>query len=236
MATDRVAIVTGAAGGLGRVVTRELAADGLRLGLVGMRLSRLEGLADELGLAPDSWFAQSADLRDPMAASAAVEAVIDRFGRADILVHLVGGWSGAAPVAELPAEQLAGMLDQHLWTTFNVAKALVPHLTARGWGRIVAISSPVAAAPPARAAAYAVGKGAQEILLTTLAREVAGTGVTVNVLLVRTIDVGHERDRERTPRNAAWTTPEEIVGAIRYLCSDEGGTLNGTRIPLFGSG
>lgn len=233
---DRVAIVTGATGGLGRVVTRDLAAAGARLGLLGTRLDRLEALATDLALASDRWLARAADLTDAEAAAAAVDDVASHFGRVDILVHVVGGWTGGTTVAETPLETYRSMLDQHFWTTLHVTRALVPHLAAGGWGRVVAVSSPVAADPPGRMSAYAAGKAAQEALLRTLAREVADKGTTVNLLLVRTIDAAHARDADPTPKNASWTTPEEISAAIGYLLSDEAGVVNGARVPLFGGG
>jgi len=73
-------------------------------------------------------------------------------------------------------------------------------------------------------------------LMLTLAKELAGSGVTANVLQVRTIDASHERDREPTPQNASWTTPEEIAATISYLCSEEARVINGARIPLYGGG
>lgn len=231
---DRVAIVTGATGHLGRIVARDLAAAGARLALLGTGLDRLETVASDLGLASDDWFGHAVDLKDPEATGAAVEAVVTRFGRADILVHVIGGWSGGTTVTETPLEAFTSMLDQHLWTTLHVTRALVPHLTAGGWGRIIAISSPIASNPTPKMAAYAVGKAAQEALLTTLSREVAGTGTTVNLLLVRTIDASHARDAEPTPKNASWTTPEEISAAMAYLLSDAGKVVNGARIPLYG--
>lgn len=231
---DRVAIVAGATGGLGRVVTRELAHGGARLGLLGTRPDRLDALAAELGLEPDRWHGATADLTDAEATGAAVEAVAARFGRLDVLVHVVGGWAGGTAVTETPLDAYASMLDQHFWTTLHLARAVVPHLTAGGWGRVVAISSPVASNPPAGMSAYAAGKAAQEALLATLAREVAGSGTTVNVLLVRTIDAEHRRDAEPTAKNASWTTPEEICAALGYLLSDEARVVNGARIPLYG--
>jgi NAD(P)-dependent dehydrogenase (short-subunit alcohol dehydrogenase family) len=128
------------------------------------------------------------------------------------------------------------MLEQHLWTTLHVARAVVPGMVERGFGRIVAVSIPNASSPGTEMAAYAVGKAAQESLLLALSREVAGSGVTVNVLHVRAIDVAHERDRARTSKNASWTTPEEIAATIRFLASDEAGRINGARIPLYGAG
>jgi NAD(P)-dependent dehydrogenase (short-subunit alcohol dehydrogenase family) len=177
-----------------------------------------------------------ADLRDRAAAASVVASVLDRFGRADALVHLVGGYHGGHPVVEVGAAEVEAMLGQHLWTTLNMVRAAVPPMTAAGWGRVVAVSSPLASAPGKAAAPYVVGKAAQEALLGSLAREVAGTGVTVNVLLVRQIDVDHERDTNPTTKNAAWTTPEEISAAIRHLLGDGAGAVNGAKIPLYGNG
>lgn len=231
---DRVVIITGATGGLGRVVARRLAAEGAGLALFSTNLANLEALAGELQLPGERRLLHAVDLRDPAATRAAVRAVLNHFGRADILLHLVGGWAGGTPVTEVAVDTVADMLQQHLWTSLHLMQALVPHLLQNGWGRLIAVSSPFATRPQAGGAAYAVGKAAQEALFLSLAEEVKDTGVTANLLLVRTIDAQHERDRERTAKNAAWTTPEEITAAILYLCSDEARAVNGARLPLYG--
>ena len=97
------------------------------------------------------------------------------------------------------------------------------------------ISSPRALNPQGNNAAYAVGKSGEEVLTLSLAQELKDTGVTANIILVRSIDVEHRRDREPTPENASWTTPEEIAAAIIYLCSDEARMVNGARIPVHGA-
>lgn len=162
--------------------------------------------------------------------------MIEKFDRAEILVHAVGGWTGGRPVVRTPAEAVTEMLQQHLWTTFHVAQAFAPHLMSNGWGRMIVVSSPDASNPPAQSAPYAIGKAAEEALVLTLAKELRGSGVTANVLEVRTIEAEHPRDHERPPANAAGTTPEEIAAMILYLCSEEAGIVNGARIPLFGAG
>ncbi len=107
-----------------------------------------------------------------------------------MVLQFVGGWSGGTEVTDLAHDELRGLLDQHLWTTLNLVQAVLPAMRERGRGRIVAISSPVAAQPVAKQAAYAVAKTAEETLLSTLARELAGSGITVNVLVVRSIATG----------------------------------------------
>jgi NAD(P)-dependent dehydrogenase (short-subunit alcohol dehydrogenase family) len=229
---DRVVLVTGATGVLGRMVAERFAAAGARLGLVGTDLARLTAVAHDLGLAEDLWLPAVGDLRQADDSRAVVEAVTARFGRVDVLLHLVGGWVGGTPVADLDHTELGGMLEQHLWTTLNVIQAVLPGMLGGSWGRIVAIGSRSGLEPPPKVASYAVAKAAEDTLLRTLAREVDRTGVTVNLVTVGTIDEEHQRDSAATPRNATWSTPEEIAAALLYLCSDDAGAINGARIPL----
>lgn len=231
---NRAVVITGASGGLGRVTAHHFAARGARLALLGTNTGRLEQLARDLALPAERLLIRARDLTQAGAAQEAADAVLEKFGRADILLHFVGGWIGGKPVVEIGADEVADMLHQHLWTTLYLTQALVPHLMANRWGRVIAISSPNASRPAGNSAPYVIGKAAQEALLLTLAQELRGTGVTANVLLVRTIDVQHEREHQPTPHNAAWTTPEEISATILHLCSDEARMVNGARIPLYG--
>ncbi len=154
------------------------------------------------------------------------------FGHVDVLIHLVGGYASGTPIAALDPADLTGMLDQHLWTTLHLAQAVVPGMVERGWGRILAVSPPVASEPPPKLAPYAIGKAAQEVLLRTLAREVAAAGVTVNMVIVKAIDEAGVRATD--PKKASWTGPEEIAATFRFLASNEAAALNGARIPLTG--
>jgi NAD(P)-dependent dehydrogenase (short-subunit alcohol dehydrogenase family) len=229
---DRVVVITGATGGAGRVVARRFAAEGARLALFSTNPTHLAALTAELPT--EQVWTHAVDLRDAAATRAAAQATLTRWGRADILLHLVGGWAGGTPVTEVAADTVTDLLQQHLWTTLNLMQAFVPHLVSNGWGRVIAVSSPFARDPQARGAPYAIGKAAQEALFLTLAQEIQDTGVTANLLLVRSIDAQHERDRARTRQNAAWTTTEEIAAALLYVCSDEARAVNGARLPLYG--
>lgn len=233
---DRVVLITGATGPLGRALVAAFAAEGCRLGLVGTDEERLGGLASELGLDSARWAAGVGDLRRADEARAAVAAIEARFERVDVLLHAVGGFAGGTPVAELDPAEMASMLDQHLWTTLYAIQAVLPAMVERGWGRIVAVSTPVAANPVAKMAPYAVAKAAEETLIRAVAREVAGTGVTANVVLVKKIDSDHERETAPSSKNAGWTTPDEIAAAVRQLCADDASPINGVRIPLDGRG
>ena len=231
---SRVVAITGATGALGRAAAAAFAADGARLGLFGTDLGRLTSMAADLGLASDRWAAGVGDLRDAEVARTAVDAVVDRLGPVDVLLHTVGGWTGGAALVDVEPDVLDDMLGQHVWSTFHVVRAVLPAMIERGRGRVCAVTATVTANPGPRQAPYVAAKAAQEVMLRSAARDVAGTGVTINLVAVRAIDKEGVRDREPSPKTAAWTTPDEIVATLRWLCSDEAAAVNGQRIALDG--
>lgn len=109
-------------------------------------------------------------------------------------------------------------------------------MVERGSGRVLAVSSPLAADPGPRGASYALAKATEEVLVRSLAREVAGSGVTANLVLVRTIDAKRERESAPSARNVSWTTPEEITAALLFLASPAAAAITGARIPLHSRG
>jgi 3-oxoacyl-[acyl-carrier protein] reductase len=231
---DRVVAVAGATGGAGRAAAAAFAGAGARLGLIGTDEGKLAALATELGLANDRWQAGVGDVCDPDGARGAVAAVADVLGPVDVLLHLVGGWTGGTPTVEVSLDDFDTMLGQHVYSTLNMIQATVPGMLDRGWGRVMAVSTPLATEPGPRGGGYIAAKAAQESLIRMLARDTVGTGVTANLIMVKTIDAKHERDTAPTPKNASWTTPEEIAAVMLFLASDDAATINGARIPLFG--
>ena len=231
---DRVVAVAGATGGAGRAAVAAFARVGARLGLIGTDEGRLAALADELGLEAGRWHPRVADLRSADEAREAVAAIEGALGPVDVLLNLVGGWSGGTPAVDVSADDVEGMLGQHLYGSLNMIQATVPGMLERGWGRVMAVSTPLVAEPGPRGGGYLVAKAAQEALMRTLARDTAGTGVTANLIIVRNIDVKHERESDPTPKNASWTTPEEIARVMVMLAGDAASTINGARIPLYG--
>lgn len=232
---NRVVVITGAYGGLGRLVAHKLAETGSSLVLVGPNADKLAILGSELNLSEERWLTIAADLSQKDTAIKVFEASIAKFGHVEILLNFVGGWIGGKSVPQVDSEDLISMLQQHLWTTFFLSQTFVPHLIENKWGRIIVVSSPSAGNPPANSLPYSVAKSAQEALILTLAEELKGSGVTANILRVRTIDVDNEKKHNPTIKNSNWTTPEEVTAAIQYLCSDQASTVNGARIPLYGS-
>jgi NAD(P)-dependent dehydrogenase (short-subunit alcohol dehydrogenase family) len=231
-----VVLITGATGPLGRVVAHRFARDGARLALVGRDHARLAELGEGLGVRSDQWMPVPGELIDTDSADAVAAAVTAQWGRIDVLLHLVGGWAGGTAVVDLDHDEVRNMLDQHLWTTLHVVQAVVPGMVERGFGRVIAASAPLAADPGPKGASYAMAKAAEETLVRSLAREVSGSGVTANIVLIRKLDAGHERETAPTASNASWVTPEEVTETMVFLASAAAAAVTGARIPLYGRG
>lgn len=231
----RVILIAGASGAAGEATARRFAGQGYRLVLTGRDYDRLRALSGGLGLAEDRLLLQTGDVSTLAGANAAVQSAIEKFGRLDVLVNLVGGWTGGKSVVETALEDIDSMLRQHFYSTLHLSRAALPGMLERGWGRVVVVSSPAAGSPSVGSVAYAAGKAAQETLILAIAEEVKGSGVTANVLRVKMIDAKGEKLNAPTAKNAFWTTPEEIAETAVFLCSEAGGMVNGARLPLYGS-
>lgn len=222
--SGRVVVITGATGQLGGVVAARFAAAGDRLALLARSEEDVADLAASLPGGRDRHAGVAVDLADAGSAAAAASAVRDRLGPASVLLHLVGGYAGGRPYVENDDAELAHLLELNLWTTARAVRAFLPDVTAAEHGRIVAVSTSVAGSPTPKHAAYAASKAAVEALIGSVARDLAGTSATANVVIIRAI--GDEKPTE--------TRPEEIAAAMRWLCSPEAGATNGQRIPLIG--
>jgi NAD(P)-dependent dehydrogenase (short-subunit alcohol dehydrogenase family) len=232
---NRVAVISGATGVLGALMAGELTKRGASLALLDIDAGRLDALALSLALPASRLLTRKVNLLDPAETQAAAEIVGAHFNRLDILLHLVGGWTGGKSLLETSPDDLVFMLNQHIWTSFNVTRAFLPQLVSNGWGRIVMITSPYAARPSAKGGPYAIGKAGQEALMLTLAQELKGTGVTANLLQAKAIDARREKISNPSPENASSTTPEELANGILFLLTEDAGTVNGAKIPLYGS-
>jgi dihydroxycyclohexadiene carboxylate dehydrogenase len=228
---NKVAVMAGATGGLGRVVSRIFAENGASLVLVGSKQEKLDQLVKDLNLSEQQYTTVVADLTQEAAAPKILKSALEKYKHVDILLNFVGGWIGGKSITDTSNGDLSSMIQQHLWTTFYLVRAFVPHMIANQWGRVMIVSAPSVAHPQANGLPYIVGKSAQEALMMTLAQELKDSGVTSNVLRVRAINTAQNFDQ----KTKSWATPEEITAAILYLCSEEAQKINGAIIPLLGS-
>jgi 3-oxoacyl-[acyl-carrier protein] reductase len=244
-ATDRVALVTGAGSpsGIGYATARVLGREGAALA-IGSTTDRIHDRARELERAGYVAVGYPADLTDRAAVDEMVASVLDRFGRIDILVNnagmvAVGDAQDDAAFLELEAAGWDAQLAQTLGTAFNVTRAVAPGMAARGWGRIVMVSSvtgPLVSAPGAPA--YSAAKAGMDGLMRALAIEVGPRGVTVNSVQPGWIATGSQLPDEaeaglHTPLGRSGTA-DEVAEVIAFVASERASYLNGATIVVDG--
>jgi NAD(P)-dependent dehydrogenase (short-subunit alcohol dehydrogenase family) len=220
---EDVVAITGATGRLGSIVSARFADAGYRLALLGRSPERTASLVASLPGGSDRHFGVAVDLTSAEALEVA-ETVREKLGPPNVLLHLVGGYSGGVPFGDTDHGELREQVDLNLSTTANAIRAFLPDIVAAAHGRIVMMSTFVAATPTAKHAAYAASKAAAEALTISVAKDLAGTTATANVVVVRAI--GAEKPTD--------TRPEEIAAAMLWLASPDAGAINGQRIQLYG--
>lgn len=240
----RRALVTGANSGIGRAMALGLARQGADVAAHGhgdrSGLKAVCAEIDALGRAAQGF---EADFLDPAAPAALVEAVTREFGPVDILI------ANAAIEHRTPWQDMTGdHLMRHVTANFAsllaLCRGLVPAMAARGWGRVVATGSVMAARPRAETVAYAAVKAAQLTAVRAIARDVAGRGVTMNVISPGAIETERNAGRyaDASFRRAVAAKipagrpgrPEDCVGPAIFLCSNEAAYLTGVDIPVDG--
>ena len=224
---NKVALITGAKGGLGTSVTQAFLAAGATV--AGSSRSIQASDFPHPGFTP-----MPAELSSADAARALADGVAARFGRIDILVHVVGGFAGGKPVAETDDATLERMLDLNLRSVFHVARAVIPHMRRQGGGRIVAVGSRAAVEPQALVGAYSASKAAMVSLVHTLALENQDLGITVNAVLPGTMDTPQNRAGEPGADFSKWVPTEKVASTILWLASDAGSHVSGSAVPVYG--
>lgn len=229
----RVVLLTGATGGLGPAVARAVAAEGARLAYTAISREDGDGLASALDLEPDRAFHTVTDVTDPASVAAWVAQVDARWGRADVLVAIAGGWRGGA-VVETSDADWDFLMNLNARSVFLAARAAVPLMLRGGAGKIVAIGSRSGLAAPAGQGAYAASKAALHRLIEALSAELRGRNINVNAVLPSTIDTPANRRAMPEVDPATWVAPDDLAAVVAFLASDRARAIHGALLPVYG--
>lgn len=221
---DKVVVVTGAFGALGRVVAAEAAARGAKVAALDYAPAAPDGLVAALA-------SPGVDLTAPDGAASAIAAVADRFGRIDALINIAGGFVWQT-VGDGDAATWQRMYAMNVATTLNACKAALPHLVA-SQGRIVNIGANAALKADAGMGAYAASKSGVHRLTEALAAEYKGK-VAVNAVLPSIIDTPANRADMPDADASKWVTPQDLAAVILFLASDAARAVTGALVPVTG--
>lgn len=229
---DRVALITGGAGALGRACVDAFLSDGWQVAVPTHRAGGDDALRAAAARHGDclTWF--DADLTTEDGAARSVARTLEWGGRLDAVVHTVGGYAGGAPLHESPVEQWDRMMDVNLRSAFLVARAALPRI--REDGSLVFVSARAALRGRRGRAAYAVSKAALLALVEAVAEEQKGR-VRANAVLPSTIDTPANRAAMPDADHGSWTPPEEIARVILFLASPASAPVSGGAIPVYGA-
>lgn len=242
----KIALVTGAAQGLGRAIARRLAAEGATVVLADRSAEVCAAALQEIEQAGGRALAVGANLETHAGALHTVEQALERFGAIDIAVHNVGGTIRARPFWEYSPELIEAEISRSLWPTLWGCHAVVPVMLRQGHGAIVNIGS--AATRWALRVPYAAAKGGVQALTVSLARDLADSRVRVNCIAPGAL-TAQDRITPRNPdplsaQEQAWRqqaydqslrdtpqgragSPEEVAGSVSFLASDDASYITG---------
>ena len=230
----RVALVTGAAAGIGRATARLLGGRGASVALFDMNEDRLGATASELRALGIPVLALQGSATDSSDCTAAAAACFKQFGRIDILVNNVGGSAiPVMPMWEVTDEQWNLMMDLNLKSAFNFCRAVIPYMLKREYGRIVSIASTAGKEGNPNTAAYCAAKAGVIGMTKSLGKELATRGIVVNAVTPAVVETEGTLTNDSNPERHAQLEkmrakipmgrmgrPEEVARLIGFLSSD----------------
>jgi 2-hydroxycyclohexanecarboxyl-CoA dehydrogenase len=242
----RVAVVTGAASGMGLAIARRLARRGDRVALLDLQGDAVQRAADDVRATGAHAIAAEVDVTDRGAVDDALDRIRKQFGPVEIMVTSAGV-EVFESFTDITIETWERVLAIHLTGTFHCLQAAVADMLAARWGRIVTISSSSAQSGAARMAHYVASKGGVIALTKALALELAPHGITANCIPPGMIDTPMSRraeaagdlaNFEKLARRAIPVgrpgTSEEIAATCAFLCSDEASFITGQVVGVNG--
>lgn len=216
---QRIVMVTGAAGNLGRAVAKAFSDLGATLVLLDAK--------------PGDAIVQT-DLRDARSVQQAIERTLERHGRIDVLCNIAGGFRMGPSVHETPDPDWDFLFDLNAKSVLHMARAVVPAMIRSGSGKIVNVGAYAAQRGVAAMGAYIASKSAVIRITETMAAELREKNINVNCVLPTIIDTPENRAAMPQADPRRWVAPQDLAAVIVFLASDAARAVHGAAIPVSG--
>jgi NAD(P)-dependent dehydrogenase (short-subunit alcohol dehydrogenase family) len=239
MIKGKVAIVTGAGGGVGKAISKRLSSEGCKVIMLGRDKTKLQKAASEIGNKKNT-MTVIADITKEAEVLSAIDQTINSFDKIDILVNNAGIINDPTPFHEMREDQWDDLVKTNLFGMFRMTKAVIPVMMKNGGGGIVNISSVlgIRSIPRVPLSVYAVTKAGVIMFTRSIAVEYGQYKIRCNCIAPSTIrssiiepylqDEGAKKLLESTFPLRVIGEPEDISGAVAYLCSDDSKWVTGT--------
>jgi len=237
--TNKVALVTGAAVGIGRATAILLAQNGAKLVLVDINGEKLDLLKTELAEYGDKILTFVCDVSDEQAVNKVAEESLKAFGKIDILVNNAALWRSKSSFLNTPTEEWKKYIDINVMGTVYFTKAVLPSMLEHSWGRVINVASVAGVYGNANMAHYSATKGAVIAFTKALAKEVTDKGVLVNSVSPGSVSPSDNYDIDHTQESTLsfmgrTGSDRENANLICFLASDAASYISGQNIQIDG--
>ena len=229
---NKVILVTGATGTLGKAAAQTFATTNAKLILTGRNPQKLTQVTKQL--AYNNCTAQACNLINEQEVQLLTQHALDTFGRIDVLLNIAGGFSMGPQVHELSNEDFKNMFEMNFISTLNTCKSVIPIMLTQGSGKIINVSARAATEGKGKMAPYCISKSAVVTLTECLAAEHKQDNININCVLPGTIDTPTNRSDMPNADFSTWVPPEEIANMMLFLSSDHANSVNGAIVPVYG--
>ena len=231
---DKVALIAGGTGGLGRAVSQAFLEQGAKVMVTYRKKQEFDELKKIAGAGASNLVGSDVDVTDQAAVQKLISTIGKENGRLDFLVNSVGAYAGGVKLWETDPDVFDQQLKLNLISGYVLSRAVVPLMLKQQSGAIVSVASKAAVDHAAGAAAYAASKAAAVAMMDSLAAYLKGSRVRVNSILPSIIDTPANRKAIPGADFSKWPKPEEIARVILFLCSDDARLIHGAAIPVYG--